>query len=181
MDRDEILAALTAVGRKLQARGLQGDLYLVGGAAMALAYDARRATRDVDAVFEPKLLVYEAAAEIAAERGLPPDWLNDAVKGFLPGPDPYEGPAFDLPGLRIQAASPPMLLALKVLAARVGEDDDDVARLASIAGLSDAKEMLELVVQITGATRLTARSRFFVEAVLADGAGGDPGDPSPPV
>jgi hypothetical protein len=170
MDRDDILAALTDVGRRLQAHGILGDLYLVGGAALALAYDARRTTRDVDAVFEPKLLVYQAAAEVAAERGLPPDWLNDAVKGFLPGPDPYEGPAFELPGLRVQAASPQMLLALKVLAARVGEDDDDVALLVSLAGLSSAADVLGLVERIVGPERLTARSRFFVEAVLDEGA-----------
>jgi hypothetical protein len=48
MDRDDILAALTDVGRRLQAHGILGDLYLVGGAALALAYDARRTTRDVD-------------------------------------------------------------------------------------------------------------------------------------
>lgn len=28
-------------------------MYVVGGAAMALAYASRRSTRDVDAVFEP--------------------------------------------------------------------------------------------------------------------------------
>jgi hypothetical protein len=170
VDRDELLDALTALGRKLLTRGVQGDLYLVGGAAMALAYDARRTTRDIDAVFEPKLLIYEAAAEIAEERGWAPDWLNDAVKGFLPGPDPFDGPVFDLPGLRVQAASPQMLLALKVLAARVGEDDDDVAQLAGLAGLSTAGEVLDLAEQLVGTQRLTSRSRFFVEAVFDPGS-----------
>lgn len=172
MDRDEVLAALTAVGAKLHARGIQGDLYVVGGAAMALAYDARRTTRDVDGVFEPKMLVYEAAGEVAAERGLPPDWLNDGVKGFLPGPDPHAGPVFELPGLRVQAASPQMLLALKVLAARVGEDEEDVVRLAELAGLSTVEAALDLVERTIGADRLTPRSRFFLEAVLADDAQG---------
>lgn len=46
----------------------RGDFYLVGGAAIALASDARRTTRDVDAVFDRKLLVYE----VAAQRGLSP-------------------------------------------------------------------------------------------------------------
>lgn len=168
MDRDELLAALVALGATLDARGIQGDLYLVGGAAMALAYNARRTTRDVDGVFEPKLLMYEAAGEVAEELGLPPDWLNDAVKGFLPGPDPHEGPVFDLPGLRVQAASPQMLLALKVLAARVGEDEEDLARLAALVGLSTPGAVIDLVEGIVGPARLTARSHFFVEAVLAD-------------
>jgi len=48
-----------------------------------MAYDARRATRDIDAVFEPKTVIYEAAAEVAERRGLPPGWLNDAVKALL--------------------------------------------------------------------------------------------------
>ncbi len=40
MTRDEITAALTAVGRLLHARGISGELYMVGGAAIALALDA---------------------------------------------------------------------------------------------------------------------------------------------
>lgn len=168
-DRDGVLRALRAVGRRLEAQGIQGDLYLVGGAAMAVAYDARRMTADVNAVFEPKMLVYEAAAAVAEEMGLPPDWLNDGVKTFLVGDDPYEGPSFDLPGLRVQAASPQMLLTLKVLAARVGEDDDDVALLARMLGMSDAEAVLDLVVGIAGERRVAARSSFFVRAVLGNG------------
>lgn len=49
-------------------------MYVVGGAAIALAFDERRSTHDVDAVFEPKETVYEAAAvvaeQLAAELGL---------------------------------------------------------------------------------------------------------------
>lgn len=97
MDRDEILDALRAVGQHLERDGLRGDLYVVGGAAIALAYNARRVTRDVDAVFEPKQRIYAAAAAVAEERGLDAGWLNDAVKGFLSGPDPYDTRIFDLP------------------------------------------------------------------------------------
>ena len=62
MDRDEILGHLRALARVLHDRGVTGEMYVVGGAAIALAFDERRSTRDVDAVFEPKQSVYEAAA-----------------------------------------------------------------------------------------------------------------------
>ncbi len=54
MRRDDILTALTALGAELAERGLVADLYVVGGAAITLVYDERRATKDIDAVFVPK-------------------------------------------------------------------------------------------------------------------------------
>ncbi|SRR5216683_8371116 len=42
-------------------RGVVADVFVVGGAAMALAYDAARVTRDVDAVFKPHGIVLEEA------------------------------------------------------------------------------------------------------------------------
>jgi methylmalonyl-CoA mutase cobalamin-binding subunit len=76
MRRDEILSALQALAERLDARGIEGELYVVGGAAIAIAFDARRATRDVDAVFEPKRELYAAAEEVGVELGLPAGWLN---------------------------------------------------------------------------------------------------------
>lgn len=159
------MSALTALGEELHERGTAGELYVVGGAAIALAYDRRRSTRDIDAVFEPKAAVYEAAGRVSERLGLPPGWLNDAVKGFLAGPDPEAAPVLEIPGLRCLAASPRMLLALKVLAHRVGEDEDDLRLLARELGLGEAEEVLEVAENVFG-DRLTASARFFVEEAL---------------
>ncbi len=142
-------------------------MYVVGGAAIALAFDERRATRDIDAVFEPKAVVYECAASVAREMDLPPGWLNDAVKGFLAGDDPAAAPVLDLPGLRCLAASPEILLALKVLAHRVGEDEEDVRLLAGELGLRSAAEVLA-VAERTFGDRLDPAARFFVEELFAE-------------
>lgn len=164
MNRDEIVTALTALGKRLVARGVTADMYVVGGAAIALAYAARRSTRDIDAVFEPKTIVYEEAAQTASELDLEPGWLNDAAKGFLM-PDPEAAVALDLPGIRISVASPRMLLALKVLAHRVGEDEEDVKFLAGIAGVSTASQVLEIAESVFG-EHLDTAARFFVEEIF---------------
>ena len=167
MTRPEIIELLTDLGRRLAARGLEGEMYVVGGAAIALVFDERRSTRDIDAVFEPKQIVYEAAAEIAAERSLPDGWLNDAAKGFVGGTDEDAVPVLEVPGLRVASASPRILLAMKVLAHRVGEDEDDVRLLAAVLGLSASEDVLGVAESVYG-DRLDVAARFFVEQLFGD-------------
>jgi len=69
--RAEIERAFTALGERLARRGVVADVFVVGGAAMALAYDAARVTRDVDAVFKPHGIVLEEARKVADDLGLP--------------------------------------------------------------------------------------------------------------
>jgi Nucleotidyltransferase of unknown function (DUF6036) len=165
MDRSEIVDALTALAGELERRGVSAEMYVVGGAAIALAFDEKRSTRDIDAVFEPKNVVYEAATVVAELLGLPGGWLNDAVKGFLAGNDPAAAPVLDLPGLRCLAASPETLLALKVLAHRVGEDEADLRLLAAELELTRAEDVLA-VAERTYGDRLDPAARFFVEQIF---------------
>jgi hypothetical protein len=51
---------------------------------MAVLYEARSATKDVDAVLldmERRAEVREAALDVARELELPEDWLNEGAKG----------------------------------------------------------------------------------------------------
>ena len=68
--------AFRRLGDRLAKRSVVADIYVFGGAAMALAYDSRRATRDVDALFKPHGIVLEEA-QVSAELGLPKWWLNE--------------------------------------------------------------------------------------------------------
>lgn len=83
---------------------VRGQIFIVGGAAMAFAYySTRRVTKDIDAVFELKTAIYTAAARVAEDLCLPEDWLTDAVKGLVPGPDDDAHPipsSLRSPGLR---------------------------------------------------------------------------------
>jgi hypothetical protein len=123
LSRQEIDALLRELGAELEREGVRGDLFVVGGAAMALAYNLRRITADVDAIFEPKEAVYRAARRIAVlHPELPPDWLNDAVKGFLPGNDPDAEVAIDAPGIRVSVASPVGVRGREAPSVRAGRD-----------------------------------------------------------
>ncbi|WP_158566335.1 hypothetical protein [Micromonospora craterilacus] len=88
-------------------RGVVADIFVVGGAAMALAYDARQVTRDVDATFVPHGVVPDKARAVADGLGLPPWWLNEQASVYVSGKDdPGRRRVFDHPGLRVLAASP---------------------------------------------------------------------------
>jgi hypothetical protein len=71
LDRAGIEEAFRRLGDRLAKRGVIADIYVFGGDAMALAYDSRRATRDVDALFKPHGIVLEEAQVVGAELGLP--------------------------------------------------------------------------------------------------------------
>jgi len=69
--RAELERAFTALGERLVRRGVVADIFIVGGAAMALAYDAARVTRDVDALFKPHGIVHEEAMRVRMTWGSP--------------------------------------------------------------------------------------------------------------
>ncbi|MGB0972619.1 MAG: DUF6036 family nucleotidyltransferase [Mycobacterium sp.] len=160
--RNELEALLGELGGDLAAKGIRGEVFIVGGAAMALAYSTRRTTVDIDAVFEPKTEIYAAARRLAARHGLPDTWLNDAVKGMLPGPDPDIREVMSVPGLRVSVPSPRYLLALKVFASRVDRDRDDIVFLAGLCNASTADEVLAITESVMGGRR----SQFFIQELF---------------
>jgi hypothetical protein len=133
---------------------------------MALAYSARRVTRDIDAVFEPKMLIYEAAERVAERLDLPEDWLNDGVKGFLPGPDRDAVPLPQVTGIEVTTASPRYLLAMKLLAMRFGEDDDDIRILLGQTGIESADEALALMARMYPDREPPLKTRLFLGEIL---------------
>lgn len=145
LDRSRIEQLLRALDQVLAHKGATADIYLVGGSAMALGFDAERSTRDVDAVFAPTTVVREAAATVADEFDLPSDWLNDAVKGFVPSaPDVRQRVVFESDHLRVCSASAEYLLAMKVAASRVEQDRRDLETLIRALGITDAEQALDI-------------------------------------
>lgn len=167
-DRARILGLFEELSRRLADRGTRADLFLVGGAAMAVAYDARRATRDLDAVFVPTQVVRLVATEIAAEQDLAPDWLNDAVKSFIPGEDPAAATFFESESLRVDVASPEYLLAMKLISARPGADVDDIRVLYGLCGFTTVEEGLEVVARAYPLSRILPKTQYLLGEIVDD-------------
>ncbi|WP_051108988.1 DUF6036 family nucleotidyltransferase [Actinomadura flavalba] len=144
LGRVELEHAFTTLGDRLVHRGVVADLFVVGGAAMALAYDAVRVTRDVDALFVPHGVVLEEAREVAKLLDLPPWWLNEQASVYISGQDdPGKKRVFDHPGLRVMAASPEHIFAMKAMAART-RDIDDLRHLSELTGVTTVEEAVDL-------------------------------------
>lgn len=131
LSRIEINQALERLGTLAVAQNIRIELLLVGGAAMVLLYDARLSTRDLDVVIlrpRESHVVRVLASQVAEELGLPSDWLNDGVKGFVTGLS--NGPTvLDSPGIVVNTASVEHLLAMKLSAWRDDLDIADASRL----------------------------------------------------
>ena len=85
LDAAKVLELFKELSDRLAEASVTAQLFVVCGAAMALAYDDGRLTRHVDALFVPVPEVRRIVEEMSVNHGLESDWLNDAAKGFLPG------------------------------------------------------------------------------------------------
>ena len=169
IDRTTAVAALRELSAELERRGVMGEIDIVGGTAMMLAFRAREATKDVDGVFEPVQAIREAARAVAARLDLPSDWLNDAAKGFLSANGEFLPiPSLDLPNLRVLAPTPEYMLAMKVLAARAGTGADrgDIEFLIRLLALRSASEVMAIAQKYYDPSRLLPRSYYLVDEIM---------------
>ena len=135
---------------------------------MALAYDATRVTRDVDSLFVPHGVVLEEARNVAQELGLPPWWLNEQASVYISGKDdPGKRRVFDHPGLRVTAASPRHIFAMKALAART-RDIDDLRLLAEMIGVDSAATAVQICAEFFPEEDIPARSAAVLKSSSAD-------------
>ena len=166
--RHDIERLFERLNDELARRAITGEVYVVGGAVMCLVFDARPATRDIDAYFRPAKEVRAAARAVAVASGLPPDWLNDAVKGYLSSNEDFHR-YLDRSNLRVLTASPEYLLAMKCLAMRLGvgfHDEDDVRFLLRYLNLTDYGKALEIVTRYYPKERIPQKTLYALEELL---------------
>ena len=147
MSPGEIRGLLDELVRRLIERGVTGSIRIGGGAAMALRYPddpSVRATRDVDAVYEPRPEVEAVIAELTRERGLEKGWLNSNAAGWLRVSGGGSGSSF-----AVEVATPQELIAMKLAAGRE-HDLVDIATIARHLGITDPAEVVDIAYEVFG-------------------------------
>ncbi len=126
----DILRAFETLAEELSRRKERAQIAIAGGAALVLLFNARESTKDVDAyiVSPTASVVRDAVAEVATILELPPDWLNDAAKGYFVGLS-LGAPLHESASLTVRAVTTAQLLAMKLAAWRDAVDRADAQLL----------------------------------------------------
>lgn len=165
MTADEIRRYLTELDEELRRLSIKGEVSIFGGAVMCLVYEARPATKDVDAVFKPAAEIRRMAELIAARHSLPADWLNDGVKGYLV--EHKETILFDMPNLKVFVPEPDYLLAMKTLSARADTfDQGDVRLLIEKLSLRSPEDVFQIVEKYYPRERIKPATQYFIEELF---------------
>ncbi len=141
LSKDDMYALFETLSERLRRKGARANIYLVGGAVMALAFDRERITGDIDARIDTGHgALVEAVHEIAAERGLATNWLNEQAASAIPKtPDARAPTLYATQYLVVTGASAEHMLAMKLEAGR-GRDVSDIATLVRMLGLRSPEE-----------------------------------------
>jgi hypothetical protein len=176
LSKNTILKALKDLSNELAAQNVKGELCLFGGSVMVLAFAARVATKDVDAVFQPAQTIRNLAGSIGEANQLPKDWLNDGVKGFLSVKhNVIEGNLPQFPNLRLTMPTPEYLLAMKCMASRInvseneGGDVRDIVFLIRHLKLKNAAEVMRIVAEYYPPNRIPIKAQYLVESLFEEG------------
>ena len=165
----DILRLFDLLNEQLRRDATRGELFLVGGAVMCLAYAARPSTADVDGLFRPAKQIRDAAAKVAAKAGVDTDWLIDGVKSFLSEQSAWS-PFIELDHLRIMVAQPEYLLAMKCLAFRPGaefHDEDDVRYLLRHLNSASYEQAVATIARFYPLKRFPQKSLYALAELLA--------------
>jgi len=177
LDEPTILLALERLSEHLERIGERGEICIVGGACMVLAFKARVSTKDVDAMsFAPRSLLREAF-RVGQEMNLPVDWFNAAAQLYV-SRKRHETREFNVqfPHLQILVPTPEYMLAMKCLASRTGsvtgatDDRADINFLVRHLNLRSTEEALNIVTKYYPREKIPPLAEALLDSIFDDAA-----------
>lgn len=156
----------SALNDQLAKKEVRGEVGICGGAVMCLVFQAREATKDIDAIFAPTQAIREAARRVAKEFALSPDWLNDAAKAYF-HVDPPRETVLEFSHLRVWAPKAEYMLAMKCISARFDTHDrEDVEFLLDYLQITSAQQVFRIIETYYPHRQIPPKTRFMIEEIL---------------
>lgn len=167
--KDYIIELFNELNERLKEEEIVGDIVLYGGAVMCLQYNAREFTQDIDAFLSPKTEIEKIVEEIARERSIPADWLNDSVVQFTSENEQIKI-FMKLSNLNIYTANAEYLLALKIQSFRIGisSDEDDIKFLLNELKITVIQEVIEIIELFFPKGYLNQRTQYAIQYLIEE-------------
>jgi len=161
LNKSEILAYFEEINHRLALNDKHGEILIVGGAALALVFDARDSTYDIDAIFHPKEDMRKIIKSMAEDYNLHHDWLNDGVKGFITDKMKSEQ-HFSYTNLTVSSINAEGLLAMKLTSARsLTQDMEDSVFLMNELNIQSPEELFDILDKYTYTNQQTPAVKYF--------------------
>ena len=167
LDRQRIRELFDELSDELKWTRTRAQIYIVGGAAMSLAFSRDRTTRDVDARIDAgHYRLTEAVRKLGRKYGLGDAWLNDQATTAIPRTrDAAAQTVYQSPYLTVTGASAEHLLGMKLLAAREA-DEDDIRALVEHLELRRAEEAIAIYTELFPEEPIKTRARQILQGIL---------------
>ena len=183
LSRDDIIRGLKELATDLNSRGITAEIFIIGGAALVLRYFDRRLTSDVDLRAMNFDIIQPSAEVVADNNGWDLDWINNAATQFVPTLGKYVTweTLYENQGVSFKVTTPEVMLVMKLAASRTGRDDQDIANLLAITGLTTLQELEELFEEYFPGDVLPQKALRMINSLLNTGLPDKPTAPPPPV
>jgi len=161
LSKEDIKKYLRQLNAMLKDENKHGEIVLVGGAALALVFNARNSTRDIDAWFGPKEEMRHMISAIAKNNDLPQDWLNDGAKSYITSKmnkNVYE----EHSNLIVYNVDAEGLLAMKLTAHRPNSKDmEDSVFLMKAINVERQEEIFAIIEKYTYPQQQQPAAKYF--------------------
>ena len=169
LDREKLIRLFNEVSQELRVEGARAQIYIVGGAAMSMAFDRERTTKDVDGRIEiGHGALTKAVQNVARRHDLPDNWVNESATILMPrAGDVRAKTVYESANLTVTGASAKHLLAMKLSAGRE-KDFRDVAVLCEELQLQDVDEAVAIYRELFPGEKLKGTARTALDETFRD-------------
>lgn len=169
--KELFIEILEVLDEKLQENKLELTLNIYGGTVMMACFDARPATKDIDALFDTSSIINNILLDIAESYDLDKDWINQDIREplkYIKKENLKE--IYRFKNLKVLAPSAEQMLAMKILSSRPEpyRDFDDSEYLIKYLKIETLEDVIKIFDKYIGRRYLGDRQKMFLNYVGKD-------------